>query len=57
MIVSNGFMSSTNIIQRNYSQMNDVHGWVREVCKKQNSTMRSAATVSAAAARANTQVL
>jgi len=56
MIVSNGFMSSTNIIQRNYSQMNDVHGWVREVCKKQNSTMRSTATASAVAIT-NTQLL
>jgi len=43
MIVSNGFMS-TNIIQRNYSQMN-VHGWVREVHKKQNSTMSDATQV------------
>lgn len=36
MIVSNGAMS-TNIMQRNYSQMN-VHGWVREVHKKKKQT-------------------
>lgn len=39
MIVSNGAMS-TNIMQRNYSQMN-VHGWVREVLEKQNSAINA----------------